>query len=159
MNWKFKSAAHAARDSAPKSLVCTLATAAAVALCGQLENGNAVAPLNAISHISYGDEALAQDDLSLKYTGTALALNKSANASWAAIHEMAVGEYQDEGNFAISLAGGAVISALAYIVDFHLVPKRLTPGFEHKLSKRSLFFIYLVLALSLGLGGMKRPRS
>lgn len=156
MKWKLKPAARAARDSGQKSLICTLATFAAVALCGQIENGNAAAPLNAISHISYGDEALAQEELSLKYTGTALLLNKSANASWAALHEMLVGESQDDGNVAASLAGGALIAALAYFIDFRLVPKRLTPGFEHKLSGRSLLFVYVVLALALGLGGLRR---
>ena len=48
------------------------------------------------------------------------------------------------------------LAALAYFIDFRLVPRRLTPGFEHKLSGRSLLFVYVVLALALGLGGRRR---
>ena len=151
MNWKLKLGARVARDSAAKGQICTVATSAVVALCGQVENGKPLAPINAISHITFGDEAFAQDDFSLKYTVTGLMLNNSANATWAAIHEMLFGAYQDEGNVPVSLAGGAFVSALAYLTDFYIVPKRLTPGFEHKLSSRSLLFTYIVLALALGL--------
>lgn len=155
MNWKFKFGPQAGRDSAAKGQVCTLATSAALAVCGQVENGKPFEPLNAVSHITFGDEALAQEDFSLKYTVTGLLLNNSANTTWAALHEMLFGTYQDEGNVPVSLAGGALVSALAYVTDFYVVPKRLTPGFEHKLSSRSLLLIYVVLALALALG--KRP--
>jgi hypothetical protein len=43
---------------------------------------------------------------------------------------------------------------VAYVVDYHVVPKRLTPGIESRLSCRSLLLVYVVLALSLGLGGL-----
>jgi hypothetical protein len=58
------------------------------------------------------------------------------------------------------LTGGTIIAAIAYIVDYHVVPRRLTPGFEMRLSNRSLLAIYGTLALSLGLGSlMKRKDS
>jgi len=161
MNWKFKMGPQVGRDSAAKGQICTVATSVAAALCGQLENGKPCAPLNAISHITFGDEALAQDAFSVKYTITGLMLNNSANTTWAALHEMLFGTYQDEGNVPVSLAGGAFVSVLAYITDFYIVPKRLTPGFEHKLSLRSLIFIYIILALALGLGkrGHREPKQ
>lgn len=158
MKWKFKFGPQVARDSARKGQVCTLTTSAAVALCGQMENGKPFEPINAISHITFGDAALAQDDFSLKYTITGLMLNNSANTTWAALHEMLFGTYEDEGNVPVALAGGALISAVAYVTDFYIVPKRLTPGFEHKLSSRSLLFIYVVLALALAFG-KRRTRA
>ena len=156
MNWKLKSGPQVAKDSAGKARVCSLATTAAVALCGQLENGKPFAPINAISHIALGDEALAQDEFSLKYTATGLVLNNSATSTWVALHEMLFGAYQDEGNVPVALAGGALVSAFAYITDFYVVPKRFTPGFEHKLSPRSMLFVYVVLALALGLGKRRK---
>jgi len=39
-----------------------------------------------------------------------------------------------------------------------LVPKRLTPGWESRISRRSLAAIYAVLALSLPLRGLLRLR-
>ena len=156
MTWKFKSGPQVARDSAGKAKVCALATTAAAALCGQVENGKPFAPINAISHIALGDEALTQDEFSLKYTGTGAVLNNSATSTWVALHEMLFGAYQDEGNLPVAIAGGALVSACAYITDFYVVPKRFTPGFEHKLSFRSVLFIYVVLALALGLGKRRK---
>ncbi len=158
MNWKFKTGSQVARDSAAKGQICTAATSAAVALCGQVENGKPFEPINAISHITFGDDALVQEDFSVKYTVTGLMLNNSANATWAALHEMLFGAYQDEGNVPVSLAGGAFVSTLAYITDFYVVPKRLTPGFEHKLSPRALLFVYVILALALAFG-KRRPQD
>ena len=53
-----------------------------------------------------------------------------------------------------SLVGGVVISGLAYVTDYKLVPAWMTPGFEKRLSNRSLLGIYAALALGLGLGGL-----
>lgn len=52
-----------------------------------------------------------------------------------------------------ALPGGACVAALAYVTDYHLVPARLTPGFERHLSRRALFFVYAVLAMALAAGG------
>lgn len=156
MNWKFKSGQSATQDSVRKAKITALTTTAAIALCGQLENGDAIQPINDVSHITFGDEAFAQRGASLKYTGSGLLLTKSFTASWAVLHEMLFGAYQDKGNVPVSLAGGAAVAACAYVLDYHVVPKRLTPGFEAHLSKRSLLAIYIVLALALGFGGLRR---
>jgi hypothetical protein len=136
-----------------KGQVAGLATTGAVALCGQIEDGDAVSPVNAISHIAYGDEAYQERELSLKYTGTAIALNQSAIVSWALLHELFFGQARREGRVRTSLLGGGLVALIAYLVDYHAVPDRLKPGFERHLMPRSLFVIYLVLALALGLSG------
>ena len=43
----------------------------------------------------------------------------------------------------------AVVSAAAYVTDYHLVPRRLTPGFELRLRRLALLPIYVSLALGL----------
>jgi len=62
--------------------------------------------------------------------------------------------YEELPSFGKAIAGGAIVSALAYVTDYHLVPKRLTPGFEKRLSNKSLFGIFATLALSLAVGSM-----
>src|SRR5687767_8002448 len=119
MAWKFKTGESAARDSARKTKITALATTAAIALCGQLENGDAIRPINDISHITFGDEAFARQGASLKYTGSGLLLTQSFTGSWAVLHEMVFGAYQDEGNVPISVGGGAAIAAFAYLIDYH----------------------------------------
>jgi hypothetical protein len=48
-----------------------------------------------------------------------------------------------------ALAGGALTSAVAYVTDYHVVPRRLTPGFEMRLSRAALAAVYVALALGL----------
>ncbi len=125
------------------------ATSAVVALCGQAESGQPIAPLNAISHILWGDEAASQDDPSATYTATGVALNTAAVASWAGVYEAAFGGRARRGDVSAGLVGGAIVSALAYVTDYYVVPKRLTPGFEKRLSPASMLAVYTTLALSL----------
>jgi hypothetical protein len=43
----------------------------------------------------------------------------------------------------------AAVTALASVVDLKLVPSRLTPGFERRLSKRGLAMVYLAFGAGL----------
>lgn len=139
-----------------KSQIAGAVTTGAVALCGWFEDEDAISPVNDISHIVWGDKAFEQGDLSLKYTGTGVLLNQTAIASWAVLHSLFFGRAQRRGETEKSLLGGILVSVLAYIVDYHLVPPRLKPGFERHLTPRSLIVIYAALALALGLGGKRR---
>ena len=132
----------------------TAATTAAVAACGAIDDGNAVAPVNAVSHIAWGDEAAEQDDASLKYTATGATLNAAAIASWAAIYELGFGRAARRGNIKTAIAGGIATAALAYVTDYYIVPKRLTPGFEKRLSSPSMFAVYAALAASLPMASL-----
>jgi hypothetical protein len=51
-----------------------------------------------------------------------------------------------------AIGAGVAVAAAAYVVDYYVVPKRLTPGFEKRLSGRSLFWIYSALAAGLAAG-------
>jgi hypothetical protein len=47
-------------------------------------------------------------------------------------------------------ATGAVgVAALAYVTDYHLIPRRFTPGFELSLSRHSFPWLYAALAAGL----------
>jgi hypothetical protein len=143
-------------DSLFTGAVASIATTAAVAGLGKAEDDNAIAPLNAVSHIAWGDEAFDQDEASAKYTATGLALNTAAVMSWAGVHECLAGEASDRGDLGTVLASGAAVSALAYVTDYYVVPKRLTPGFEERLNAKSMFGVYTVLALGLATGSLLR---
>ena len=132
--------------------VASATTALATAALGKAEINNAVAPLNAVSHIPWGERAAAEDAASAKFTLTGILLNSAAVTGWAGIHELLFGRYLDRGNLTGALLGGAATSTLAFVTDYYIVPKRFTPGFEKRLSNASLLGIYSVLALSLALG-------
>lgn len=151
-----RTAAEIAADSLWNGAVATATTSAAAAICGVIENRSAVAPINAVSHILWGDRAARHSESSVKYTVPGVLLNAAAVTSWAALQELMFGRRQRRRSVGGAVAEGVAISAMAYVTDYYLVPSRFTPGFEKRLSNRSLASIYGVLALSLGLGSLLR---
>ena len=141
-------------DSARTGAIATAATTLAAAACGRRDGASALAPINAISHIAWGDEAASQTALSGKYTLTGLALNAVAITGWAAIYHGLVGSLAERGDPTAQALAGPAVSALAYVTDYHVVPARLTPGFEKRLSSQSMWCVYSALAVGLALGGL-----
>ena len=138
-------------DTVAAGSAATALTTATVLCLGQERDTSMWAPLNAVSHITFGDEAAAHTELSAKYTGTGAALNTAAVFSWAAMHA-GVMRAMPRQDLPSAIGAGVAVAAVAYVVDYHVVPRRLTPGFEKRLSGRSLFWIYSSLAAGLAAG-------
>jgi hypothetical protein len=134
------------------SIACA-ATLAVVAAFGA-RTRRPVAPINAISHVLWGEEASRAARPDFRHTVPAVAINEGASVFWAALYERAFGRLAENGQIGRALLGGAGVAALAYAVDYHLVPKRLTPGWEYHLGGRSLAAVYAALALSLPVRGL-----
>ncbi len=130
----------------------TVATTVTTLILGKRELGLPAAPLNATSHIAFGDEAAEQDTFSAKYTLTGGAINASAMLSWAVLQELVLGRWVRRGGAERALVAGVATSAVAYVTDYHVVPERLTPGFEKRFSAGALAVVYSALAVSLALG-------
>ena len=134
-----------------KALVSGTLAAAAVTLvaswASRRATGSYASALNATSHFLWGDRARMRNSYSMKYTGVGFAANYGASIFWALLYE-ALGKKR---NAKRALRDGAITSAIAYVVDYHVVPKRLTPGFELRLPNRALAGIYAALAVGLAL--------
>ncbi len=136
-----------------------LATATAASVQGKRETGSYYAPLNATSHIIWGDKAALQDTPSLKYTLTGFLLNHGSTIFWALFYEKLLGRRRAERDRGEGLSAptpvaepilyAATVTTAAYIIDYHLIPKRFTPGFEKRLSAKSLATIFVTLAIGL----------
>ena len=156
-----KSALRAAPASAPAAVSSSAAVLATIAACGAVENRNALAPINDIAHIFYDREAFADGASTcttrnlLRYTLPAIAWNTFALWGWAVGHEM-LSNRSRGGGLARSLGAGALVSLVAYVVDYKLVSPRWTPGILEHLSGRSLFLAYVALALGLALAPLKK---
>ncbi len=129
------------------------ATTATLAVLGARRDATPYAPVNAISHIAWGDEAATHVAPSIKYTATGALLNAAAVVSWAVVFEGLLRTRQRPAALTIAAAGAAT-AALAYVVDYHVVPKRLTPGFELRLPPNALLPIYVSLAAGLIAGAL-----
>lgn len=146
--------------------VSGLAVSLAAALLGKRENASYAAPLNATSHIVWGDRAALHNDASLKYTATGIALNQAAAVMWAGVHEKWVRPAMQRW-FArrpalaplAPVASAVAVSAGAYVTDYYLVPRRFTPGYEKRLSGKSLALIFGALAVGLAASSLLREQA
>jgi hypothetical protein len=147
-----------AMDTLAAGAGATAATTLAILGLGQQRDATAWAPMNAVSHIAFGDEAALHTEPSLQYTGTGAALNTAAMFAWAAVYAGAM-QLMPRKTLPAAAVAGAAVAAAAYVTDYYVVPQRLTPGFEKRLSGRSLFCIYSTLAVGLAAGWAMRPRA
>jgi len=132
-----------------------VAVTVAASIASRRQTGTYPAAINATSHFLWGDKAAAHDDYSLQYTATGFVTNHAASVFWAFFYE-ALAPRRRKAQPAEALVRGAAVSAAAYLVDYHLVPRRLTPGFELRLPRHALVPIYAALALGLSLRDVLR---
>lgn len=90
----------------------------------------------------------------MKYTGVGFLVNYGASMLWALVYEV-LGRRKRRSRVR-ALRDGALVSAIAYGVDYHVVPRRFTPGFELRLPTRALAAVYASLAAGLALRDMYR---
>lgn len=136
------------RNVATTASLATTATTAAALYVSKAETNHVAAALNATSHILWGDEAAKHDDADLEHTLVGGALNASAMGAWALVNELLPRAHTPLG----AVTKGVAVSALAYVTDYLLVPKRFTPGFEKRLSPLGMLTMYGSLAGALALG-------
>jgi hypothetical protein len=124
--------------------------AAVTAACRAAGDGSTpYAPINAVAHCLWPRRAFSETGPSARFTLTGLAIHQPSAVFWGILYEawMARRHSGDrpraDATAAIACAGAT--AALAYTVDYHVVPKRLTPGFEAHLSRRSMFWVYAAM--------------
>lgn len=135
------------------------ALSAVLAVRGRAETGSAVAPLNAPTHVLRGDRALDDTRFRPGVTIPGVLINLGAGVFWAAVMEILFGRAVRDRGPEASLAAGAATSALAWVVDYHVVPHRLSPGFQERVTRESLVAAHGVFALGLGLGSWLMHRA
>jgi hypothetical protein len=146
----WKEAAHNALVSGSAASV---ASTAALLACGEAEIGRPLAPVNAISHWFWGDRAARKDHFSPQHTISGYLTHHGASLFWATIYEKLFGERRRLRPGVREFGDAALISALACFVDYQMTPRRLTPGFEKRLSRTSLAIVYGAFAVGLAVGG------
>lgn len=139
------------------SMWSIVATMTAVTVLARVSAKPLHAPVQAVSHIVYGKRAYETNDENLTYIVVGFLLNAFAMVMWSGVTELAFRAIgMPPGNLVIGLIVAAGVTITSFIVDFHVVPKRFTPGFEHILDRRALFITYFFLGASLFLGAMGR---
>jgi hypothetical protein len=136
------------------SAITSAATTTALLLLSSKDTGHPAAALNATSHIVWGDKAAKYDDWDVRHTLLGGVLNAGAMGLWSAVQTL----FPEPRSSFGALRNATVVTALAYATDYYVVPKRLNPGFEQRLSGKSLFGTYAVLAGALALSALLARR-
>jgi hypothetical protein len=138
--------------------VASVLSTAALLAAGRKEPRKAAAPVNAISHWVWGDAALRQDKPDLRHTLLGYLIHHAASLFWATLHARLWGERTVAKRPLPALVGATVASGVACFVDFQCTPHRLTPGFEHRLSRPALAGVYASFAIGLAIGSVLAAR-
>jgi hypothetical protein len=147
----------ALREGAVSGSCASLLSAAYLAWAGH-RHGKMAAPINAVSHWLFGNRALRRDAPSLRYTLTGYLIHHSASIFWGVLHAKYWGARPGHKQPLPAAAGAVAASGIACFVDYQLTPKRLTPGFEHRLSKPELANVYAFFAAGLLIGTLLMRR-
>ena len=141
----------ALREGVVAGSLASVFSAAYLAWAGN-RRGEPAAPLNAVSHWFFGNRALREDEPSMLYTATGYVTHHLASIFWATLHAKAWGARPEAKAPLPAVAGAVTAAAVASFVDYQLTPKRLTPGFEHRLGKPELANVYACFAVGLAIG-------
>lgn len=149
----------AVKDSLVSGGAAGALSAAVLAWRGRRDADSAVAPLNATSHIVWGDEALQADRPTARHTLTGALLHAGSAVFWGVLFEKLLGRERRQGTVEAVVKSAVKATTAAAVVDLCLVPRRLTPGFERRLSARSLWLVYGGLALGMAAGALLLRRG
>ena len=147
------------RRASASGSIAGLCAAGAAAYGARREGSTACAPINAVTHCLWPEQAVRERGFSVRHTLLGLGIHQSAAIFWALLFERIVPRAPRKQPIA-TLAAAAGTAATAYCVDYHFVPKRLTPGFEAHLGPRSMTRVYVGIAVGLAaIALLRRPRD
>jgi hypothetical protein len=132
--------------------LASLASTAALMLCGRRETGSYSAATNATSHWVWDRSAFAIYRPTLRHTALGYAIHHAMSTFWALLYARFFGARPSARSLPATLAAAGIASAAACAVDYTVTPKRLTPGFEHHLSRPAMAIVYATFALGLAAG-------
>jgi hypothetical protein len=131
--------------------IASIASATALAACGKRELDDAAAPLNGPSQWLWGEGAACADGFSARHTVAGYLVHHAMSVFWAVLYE----KFRRHPLPSAAAALPAIAtSAGACFVDYCLTPKRLTPGFEKRLSRGSLLLVYGAFAAGLAVSAL-----
>ncbi|MBB5503150.1 hypothetical protein [Paraburkholderia sp. MM5384-R2] len=140
------------RRAVPSGLLAGCVSAATAAAASTDASGSPLAPINAVTHCLWPQRALRERGFSIRHTVAGFAIHQAAAIFWAMMFEQLVdrmaGPDPSRRPGATAVAAATTVAS-AYVVDYKVVPNRLTPGFEAHLSRRSLGNVYVALGAGL----------
>jgi hypothetical protein len=149
-------------DTVRYSLLCGIgagiAANFALSIAGKAEGRSMWQPVNATSHWLWGPDAAKRSSADIAHTATGATTNQAAAMFWGTIFGIYLASRPPRSGIRIFLDAG-IMSAIAGAVDYGMVPRRLTPGWELVLPPKSVAAILAAMALGLAAGGNLAQRG
>jgi hypothetical protein len=150
-----KSWDRAFKDAAATGTAASVLSTLALAAASRIEAGHAPAALNSTSHWLWGDQDAITDEVSLRHTGVGYVTHHASAYFWALLHERLAGDWAERsvGN---ALVAGLGTAAVACTIDYTMTPRRLTPGFELRLSRPAMAVGFVAFGLGIAAASIQR---
>jgi hypothetical protein len=129
------------------SAAASAASALALALLARVEGRGALRPLNASSHWLNGNAAVRDARPDTKRTAVGLVTHHLATMLWSGILESMLGARKR--TLPLRVLNGAAVAMLSAFVDYVLMPRRLSPGWELALTRKSMAGAFSAMAVGL----------
>lgn len=145
------------KDAVSSGAAASLLSTFVLGAASKFEAGHAAAALNSTSHWLWGDREAKTNDVSMRHTGVGFVTHHASAYFWAVLYERFAGEAAER-SVPSALAAGLGMAAVACAVDYTLTPRRLTPGFELRLSKPAMAAGFVAFGVGLASAGIQRQQ-
>lgn len=145
-----------ARDALVSGSAASVASAAALMACSKLHEGSAAGGLNGPSQWLWGEAEAYTREATLRHTAVGYAIHHATSVFWGVMHESIFGGSRRRKPAIQHCAEAAVSAATAYVVDYHLTPRRFRPGFEKHVSPKGMLAVYAAFAAGLAITAIAR---
>ncbi len=133
--------------------VASITSSAVIVAASHRHRGAPASGTNATSHWLWGAKAQRRDRPSWRYTAVGYAIHHASSVFWAAIYEAVLARRATASpRYRSLLAAG--VGLLAWFVDYRVVPRRLTPGFERHFPRKSMLATYVAFSGGLALAAI-----
>lgn len=143
-------------DAQCSGCVASLLSTLVVSLFSHLRTGHAAAGTNSASQWIWYPQARSRSAASWRHTGIGYLIHHASSVFWAVGYQLLRPAETDRRGQALRAAS---IAAVAYWVDYKVVPRRLSPGFEGKIGAAGMWATYAAFGVGLVLGSRRRSRS
>ena len=137
--------------------VASVVSTAALAALAKAEGKHIAQPVNSTSHWLHGENAADVGGVDAAHTGVGLATHHASALFWTLPFEAWLTAHPPRSSIEL-VRDATVMSAIAATVDYGITPKRLTPGWELTLSKKSMVGAFASLAVGLAAGALVSRR-
>jgi hypothetical protein len=138
--------------------VASVLSTVVLSLLSKMEEGSGAGAINAPSQWLWGEREGYTKSPTARHTATGYLIHHMSSLWWATLYEGLIVRGRKR-SAARVCAGAAAITAVAYLVDYHVVPRRLRPGFRKHLSPGAILAAYTSFAVGLALAGVVRRRG